>query len=107
MSVSTVRIQHTASYRLDEIYHYTLKRWGEAQALRYLQGLFDAFDGVVTHRTHSRPTPAALGVDGFYFRYEQHIIYWKALSNGDVGIATILHVRMHQFSKLRDDFEDF
>jgi len=54
MSVPTVRIQHAAQYRLDEIYHYTLKRWGKAQARRYLQGLFDAFDGVVTHRTHSR-----------------------------------------------------
>jgi len=31
--------------------------------------------------------------------------YWRRLSNGDVGIVTILHERMHQIDRLRDDFK--
>ena len=31
--------------------------------------------------------------------------YWRRLSNGDVGIVMILHERMHQIDRLRDDFK--
>jgi hypothetical protein len=43
-------------------------------------------------------------VQGFFFRYERHFVYWRRLSNGDIGIVTILHERMHQIERLRDDF---
>jgi len=43
-------------------------------------------------------------VDGFFFRYERHFVYWRRLSNGDVGIVTILHERMHQMERFRDAF---
>ena len=98
------RIQEAASWRLDEIFRYTRERWGELQAERYITGLFDAFDRIESHGVASRPVPAELGVQGFFFRYERHFIYWRRLSNGDIGIVTILHERMHQIERLRDDF---
>jgi toxin ParE1/3/4 len=52
----------------------------------------------------SRPVPAEFGVDGYFFRYERHFVYWRRLSDGDVGIVTILHERMHQIDRLREDF---
>ena len=99
-----VRIQEAASYRLDEIYRYSCDRWGEEQASRYITGLFDAFDDIADHQTSSRPIPAEFGVEGYFFRYERHFVYWRWLSNGDVGVVTILHERMHQIGRFLEDF---
>ncbi len=97
-------VQHAASLRIDEIYRYTLKEWGVTQAQTYINGLFDAFAKIGTQEIFSRPVPAEFGVDGFFFRYEKHFVYWRYLSNGDVGIVTILHERMHQIERFKDDF---
>lgn len=99
-----VRIQEAASWRLDEIYLYTLERWGEAQANRYITGLFNTFEGIESHAVVSKPVPAEFGVKGFFFRYERHFVYWRRLSNNDIGIVTILHERMHQIARFQDDF---
>lgn len=99
-----VRIQEAASLRLDEIYRYTRDRWGEAQADRSITGLFEAFDRIDTHGILSKPIPAAFGLEGYFFRYEKHFVYWRRLSNGDIGIVSILHERMHQIDRFRDDF---
>lgn len=102
--MSAVRIQEAASRRLDEIYRYTLEQFGAAQADRYIEGLFETFARIETHGVLSRPVPAAFGVDGFTFRYESHVVYWRRLADGDIGIVTILHERMHQIDRFREDF---
>lgn len=104
MSGVQVRVQEAASWRLDEIYRYTRDRWGTQQADRYITGLFEAIDGIPTHHTPSRPIPAEFGIDGYFFRYERHFVYWRWFSNGDIGIVTILHERMHQIDRFREDF---
>lgn len=98
-----VRVQESASWRLDEIYRYTRDRWGEARASSYITGLFEAFGRIERHGVVSRPIPAEFGVEGFYFRYERHFVYWRRLSNGDIGIVTVLHERMHQIARFRED----
>lgn len=100
----TVRVQQAASHRIDDIYRHTRERWGEVQADRYITGLFDAFGRIEAHGVVSRPIPAAFGVDGYVFRYERHIVYWRRLTNGDIGVVTILHERMHQIQRFREDF---
>ena len=102
--MASVRVQEAVSHRLDEIYRYTRDQWGVEQAERYITGLFDAFGKIDTHEVMSRPIPAEFGVDGYFFRYERHFVYWRKLSNGDTGIVTILHERMHQIDRFRDDF---
>ena len=52
----------------------------------------------------SRMIPAEFGIDGYFFRYERHLVNWRNLSNGDIGIVTILHERMHQVDRFREDF---
>lgn len=89
--MANVRVQEAASYRLDEIYRYTRDRWGAQQADRYITALFEAFDHIESHRVASRPIPAEFGVNGYFFRHERHFIYWRRLSDGDIGIVTILH----------------
>lgn len=102
--MSQYRIQEAAAWRLDEIYRYTLEHWGEKQAERYIRGLFDSFDQIDSHGVLSRPVPAEFGVDGLFYRYEHHFVYWRRLSDGDVGIVTILHERMHQIDRLKVEF---
>jgi len=104
MTKARVRIQEAASYRLDDIYCITRDRWGVPQADRYIAGLFEAFEGIASRQTLSRPIPAEFGIDGYFFRRERHFVYWRRLSNGDIGIVTILHERMHQIDRLREDF---
>jgi toxin ParE1/3/4 len=102
--VTRVRVQDGASHRLDQIYAYTRDRWGEAQAERYIRGLFERFESIAAHRFLWRPIPAESGVDGFVCRSERHFVYWKVLPDGSVGIVTILHERMHQLDRFREDF---
>jgi len=102
--VAQVRIQEAAAFRLDDIYRYTRDRWGVQQADRYITDLFAAFDRIASHGTASRPIPAAFGVEGYFFRHERHFVYWRHLSDGAIGIVTILHERMHQIDRLREDF---
>ena len=102
--MTPVRVQQIAALRIDEIYRYSRDRWGAAQADAYITGLFEAFDKIATGGVASRPVPAEFGVEGFVFRYRKHFVYWKRLSNGDIGIVTVLHERMHRIGRLREDF---
>lgn len=103
--MSRVLVLTSASLRIEEIYRYSLDQWGEDQAKTYLEGLFDAFDKINSHGVISKPIPAEFGVDGFYFRYEKHFVYWKRLSSGKIGIVTVLHERMHRIGRLKNEFE--
>lgn len=102
--MASLRVQQAASHRLDDIYRYTRDRWGTEQADRYITGLFNAFKQIETRGILSKPIPADFGVEGYFFRYEKHFVYWRWLSNGDIGIVTILHERMHQIDRFQDDF---
>ena len=99
-----IRIREAASHRLDEIYSYTRDHWGSGQADRYITGLFEVFGKMKSRGVVSRPVPAEFGVDGYFFRYERHFVYWRRLSTGDIGIVTILHERIHQVGRFREDF---
>ena len=94
-----------AEHRLDEIVDFTQDRWGEAQAIRYFQGMTGKFVEIASRQFPWRAIPAEFGVDGFFCRYERHFIYWRILSGGEVGIVTILHERMHHFAHVQQAFE--
>ena len=102
--MTPVRVQQIAALRIDEIHRYSRDRWGTAQADAYITGLFEAFDKIATGGVASRPVPAEFGVEGFVFRYRKHFVYWKRLSDGDIGIVTVLHERMHRIGRIREDF---
>lgn len=99
-----IRLQKAASLRLDEICRHTRALWGEAQAEIYITGLFAACQQIDTREVISRPVPAEFGLEGYFFRDERHFAYWRRLSNGDVGIAAILHQRMHRMDRFKERF---
>ena len=103
--MTSVRVQESAFLRIDEIYRYSRNRWGTAQADACINGLFEAFDRIATGGVPpSRPVPAEFGVDGLVFRYEKHFVYWKRLSDGEIGIVTVLHERMHSDGPVSGEF---
>jgi toxin ParE1/3/4 len=101
--VSHFLVQRVAAHRIDDIYVYTRDQWGEAQAERYIEGLFARFEAIAAREFPWRAIPAEFGVSGFVCKHEHHFIYWKLLGDGTVGIVTILHERMHQIGRLKDD----
>lgn len=102
--MSGYRVQSGAAARIDAIYRNSVEIWGENQAERYIRGLFDRFEAIAARRFPWRRLPAEFGVDGYVCRYGRHLIYWKLLGDGSVGIVTVLHDRMHQIERFRDDF---
>jgi toxin ParE1/3/4 len=88
---------------VDEIFVHTRDTWGDEQAERYVRGLFATFKDVAARRAPWRQIPAEFGIDGYFCRYERHFIYWRVLEDGSVGIATVLHERMHQLDRFRED----
>ena len=101
--MKAVRVQDAAASRIDEIYRYTRERWGDAQAEANVRGLFEVFDSIASGDSRSRPIPAEFGVVGYWIRYRKHVVYWKLLGDGAIGIVTVLHESMHQGDRFRDD----
>lgn len=96
------RVLDEAGHRLDDIYDYTRSTWGDEQAETYIRGLFAKFEAIAARAFPWRAIPAEFGVDGYFCRHQKHVIYWKLLADGKVGIVTVLHERMHQIERLRD-----
>jgi plasmid stabilization system protein ParE len=104
--VSGFRLEPAADHALDQIYDYTAREWGNDQADRYIQGLFEYFGDAASRRILWRVIPAEFEVEGYLGKFEHHFVYWKELSSGDIGIAAVLHERMHQIERIRALFEN-
>ena len=92
-------VQKASSARIRNIYSYTQETWGKKQAKDYNEGLFQTFEDIAEKRVVWRPIPAEFEVSGFYTTYKKHVIYWKELQSGQIGIVTVLHERMHQIAR--------
>ncbi|MBB4641181.1 type II toxin-antitoxin system RelE/ParE family toxin [Rhizorhapis suberifaciens] len=101
--MTAFRVSAIASQRLDEIFVYTRDTWGQEQAETFIRGLFACFDRIARRELLWRVIPAEFDVDGYYCRHEHHYVYWRLLADGAVGIVTILHERMHQMDRFRED----
>jgi toxin ParE1/3/4 len=93
-------IEASANAAIDNLYAYTLERWGEEQADKYLSGLFACFEAIVSKEVLWRPVPSEFEIEAWVSRYDHHYVYWKQLDDGRVGIMAVLHERMHQVERL-------
>ena len=89
--------------RLDliEIAEYTLDRWGQGQAERYLDGLDDCFKRLVQTPQMGRSFEQ---IRSGYLRIEhgKHVVIYRADADG-VFICRILHQRMLPERQLFED----
>lgn len=101
--MTAFRVSAAAGQRLDAVFASTRETWDQDQAETYIRSLFACFERIAGRDLVWRAVPAEFGVEGFYARCKHHYVYWRVLSDGAVGIVTVLHERMHQMSRFRED----
>ena len=101
----TYRFYSPADRQQDEIWDYTVEKWGEAQAIRYIEGLHIAIAQAAAGEIPWRRLmhPKLTGV--CFIRYESHYIFFRELPNDVVGVISILHENMDLPSRLEDDWD--
>ena len=93
-------ISERAEADLREIWVYSFKRWGEAQADRYLDGLDDGFQqcGAEPERGKAR---ADVRPDYWSLLVHRHVVFYT-FSDDEVLIQRVLHGRMDPTLHLPD-----
>jgi toxin ParE1/3/4 len=99
------KIYQAAKERILEIWDYTERTWGEDQADKYVRGLVEAANSAQgkRHKWRSVTDEAVSGV--FFIRYQHHYVFFRELSDGSLGIISILHESMDIPSRLKEDSE--
>jgi len=99
------KVYQAAKERILEIWDYTERTWGEEQADKYVRGLVEAVNKVQgkRHRWRRMMDEALIGV--FFIRYQHHYLFFRELSDGTLGVISILHENMDIPARLRDDSE--
>jgi hypothetical protein len=65
-----------------EIYDYTYLAWGEDQAEKYIQGIFDRFEAISLHLIFWRPIKLEYGVSGFLHAMGSTSSFGASLARG-------------------------
>ncbi len=85
------RFSHAAHADLDSITRYTLKSWGAAQTMAYLDGLEDTVKQLADHPKLGKPCyDLTAGLRSF--QYQSHVIYYLE-QKIDIVVARVLHER--------------
>jgi len=93
----------------DRIWQDTVETWGEAQAIRYIQGLHAHLQRLSETPALWRKLPGKLAVpadlklDAYLSRYERHYVFFRKLSGDRIGILSLLHDRMDVPARLAED----
>jgi plasmid stabilization system protein ParE len=95
----------------DKIWHDTVERWGEPQAVTYITALHAHLKRLCESEALWRQLPKKLAVpadvkrEAYFSRYEHHYLFFRQLDNGDLGVMGILHARMDVPVRLAEDYE--
>ena len=93
----------------DKIWNYTLERWGEQQAERYIQGLHQYLQELADREKlwrklpNSLIVPPDLNLQVYFSRYEHHYIFFRQLSENRIGVLSILHENVDMPVQLQAD----
>jgi plasmid stabilization system protein ParE len=99
------KIYQAASERILDIWDYTERTWGEAQADKYVIDLVEAINGA-QGRHHQWRSVMDIELSGVYFiRHQHHYVFFRELSSGELGVISILHENMDIPARLREDSE--
>jgi plasmid stabilization system protein ParE len=100
------KIYLPARRAIKEIWKYTNEQWGEEQANAYVHGLHSTVQKLADNRMIWRPVTHP-GVQGVYFaRYEHHYLFFRELSDGGLGVISVLHENMDLPIRLSEDLEE-
>ncbi len=82
-------LSYDADEDLQDIYLYSVENWGEDQARRHLDELFDLFDHIGRNSEMGRQRPE-LGEGIRSFPHVSHIVYFMSWQS-EIAILRILH----------------
>ena len=87
----------TADKAQDDIWTYTCHKWGEKQAIKYINELHIHLQALADREIFWHPlpnkilNPKDLNIITYLSKYESHYIFFRELSNNNIGIMSILH----------------
>ncbi len=84
---------------LEEIWDFTARRWGRAQAERYVLELHDACEALAGGARRGRPID---DIRPGYFKLavRSHFLFYRLTDSAQIDIIRILHQRMDVPSRL-------
>ncbi len=94
-------ISLSARTDLNEIWDYTEKIWGAAQAEIYYRKVV-AFDGLDNGTLRGRPV-VGQPLSVLKHTVKSHIVFFRVSDNGDIEIIRVLHKRMDVTRHLLDE----
>ncbi|SMC92195.1 type II toxin-antitoxin system RelE/ParE family toxin [Rhizobium sp. RU36D] len=96
------RLSPLAEADIEQIWRYTFENWSSAQADRYIDDLFDAFELLADNPSMAQ---RGHGVTAGYRRYRvgHHLIFYKPAAGKGVEIIRILHEKSDMLRHLRFD----
>ena len=99
------KICQAARERILEVWDYTERTWGEEQANTYVRGLVEAIHAAQGKR-HKWRRLLDGALSGIYFiRYQHHYLFFRELSDGSLGVISMLHENMDIPARLKEDSE--
>ena len=101
--MARVRYQRRAEDDLDSIADYSLDRWGQVQAERYVNGLQALCEHLDEDPVLNRP------YRGRYLRraHESHVVFFRREDDGGILIVRVLHASMQpELHSFEDDEDD-
>lgn len=82
-----VRLSKRATRDLEDIFEYTLDRWGEDQAIRYVDGLRKHLQNLAEREKLGLSRPWRPGSEIYRSRYEEHVIFYlRTAKSSDIGL---------------------
>ncbi|NML74519.1 type II toxin-antitoxin system RelE/ParE family toxin [Rhizobium sp. S-51] len=98
-----------ADAALDRIWRDTAESWGEKQAAAYILGLHNHLERLCETKAIWRELPkdliTAAGLPGgiYVSRYRHHLMFFRGLPSGKLGVLSILHERMDIPTRLAEE----
>lgn len=100
------RLFKRAYQQLIDIWIYTDQEWGEKQSDKYIEGLYTACKSVFADSISWTKVRGKRFAGVYFFRYKKHIVFFKKLTTGDIGIISILHENMDLPDRLLSDIDE-
>lgn len=103
------KLSPLADAQQDQIWRYTESMWGEHQAISYIEGLHACFDKLSRTRAlwrklpHDLVVPSDIRTAVYFSRYREHLIFFRSLPSGAIGILSVLHGRSDLPVRLSED----
>ena len=95
-----MRLSYQAQLQLKEIKDYTLKKWGNKQAKKYILGLKET-NLLLSKNPHIGLHRPELSSHVFSFPYKRHVLYYK-FNDTQLFILAFVHQNMLPKKHLQD-----